>query len=153
MLHTGPFQEAIMAKEAAALLGIGLLVGGYYLYFAPGLTEKNARRVRGGMTQVEVEALFGCPPTGKHFQDEDGTPLPNGFWIVTWQETDRKACVCFGGGTASWITFRSGSSNYSRNFYPAIHSRSPSCPSLIPASRPVPEAAICADRRHAPTAG
>src|SRR5436309_14410849 len=117
-----------MPKEVAALLGIGLLVGGYYLYFAPGLTEKNARRVQAGMTQIEVEALFGCSPTGKSFQYEDGTPLPNGYWIVTWQEADRKACVCFGGGTASWVTFKSNSSNISRNFYPAVHSHSLSCP-------------------------
>ena len=104
-----------MAKEVAAVLAIGLLIGGYYLYFAPGLTEKNARRVRPGMTLTEVEALFGCPPTRKDFQYEDGTPLPNGFSIVTWQEADRKACVCFS-NTAVWVTFQSNSASFSRNF-------------------------------------
>jgi hypothetical protein len=113
-----------MGKEVAALLGIGLLIGGYYLYFAPGLTEKNARRVQYNMTQVEVEALFGRPPTRKDFQYENGTPLPNGCWIAVWEEADRKACVCFG-GTPHWATFKSSSANFYRNFSYAVGSPHP----------------------------
>jgi hypothetical protein len=105
-----------MGKELALLMAIGLLAGGYYLYFAPGITEKNARRVRYNMTQVEVEALFGGPPSRKDFQYEDGTPVPNRCWIAVWEEGDRKACVYFAGNSVGWVSFKSPGSNFGRSF-------------------------------------
>ncbi len=117
--------EETMWKELAIVLGIGLLAGGYFLYFAPGVTEKNVRRIQYEMTRSDVEALFGCPPVSVSRQSTDGSALPEGYSLCTWQDADRKAYVCFSNRTVVWVTFESRSGTFGRSFTYSLYKPQP----------------------------
>jgi hypothetical protein len=86
-------------------LGVGLaLVAGAFLLtdvllWRPGVTERNVRRIRPGLTLKEVEGLLG--------RHNGGTVIMGGLApILTWEGERGNACVQFSvAGRAEGATF------------------------------------------------
>jgi hypothetical protein len=101
----------LLGVGALALIGLGAFAHIYFhaLWSGEGITEENCERIQLGMTEAEVEAIFGCPAGNYSGKKVDKLAnLVRLLKVVEENDTDHISRVWVGNDVAILVTFGSG---------------------------------------------
>jgi hypothetical protein len=95
----------VLAGWGGALLALAFLIAEALLW-QPGVTQRDVRRIRPGMTLRQAEAIFGAPAEEEYDLAGEQGLLPGERWARLWKGGEDWAAVGFNAdGTVTRCVF------------------------------------------------